>query len=347
MHQFRVERFTLYASLRISITLFFFYKDCRPLCPSKASASTIPTPSCPSPTMPSRLTFKKGIYAWYISNREPHQAEIIDLYTDDDGLKLAKVKWANGTFGDFPLCTFTPMFDSSKRERRATKMYAPEVAFNGRRRREKTEEKSQINKETVVLSISSLKLKRTPAKSKSTSTQRTKKKRIIKQRVRSRAKAVAWSSGMSKAVALSSSRVRSNVDAVDDEADYNSLWEYYLKPVLRKDEELPSGMVLRHKLVACNMLRFKDDKVRRVLHSKIKCLERSGKRGDIYRILKALRSHDMGVTDGDVPLELKNEVPEAVVYDEVEMLGTNNEGADERIFVTVRKKRSTQVVDTN
>jgi len=239
------------------------------------------------------------------------------------------------------------MFDSSKRERRATKMYAPEVAFNGRRRREKSEEKSQINKDTVVLSISSLKLKRTPAKSKSTSTQRTKKKRIIKQRVRSSAKAVAWSSGMSKAVALSSSRVRSNVDAVDDEADYNSLWEYYLKPVLRKDEELPSGMVLRHKLVACNMLRFKDDKVRRVLHSKIKCLERSGKRGDIYRILKALRSHDMGVTDGDVPLELKNEVPEAVVYDEVEMLGTNNEGADERIFVTVRKKRSTQVVDTN
>eukprot|EP01082_Thalassiosira_pseudonana_P010033 g9075.t1 g9075 contig34:792096-792452(-) len=107
-------------------------------------------------------------------------------------------------------------------------MFVSEVAFNGKEAKEKTEEKSQINKETVVLSISSLKLKRTPAKSKSTSTQRTKKKRIIKQRVRSEEmKAVGWS-GMSKAVALSSSRVRNNVDAVDDaEADYNSLQRYF------------------------------------------------------------------------------------------------------------------------
>ena len=53
------------------------------------------------------------------------------------------------------------------------------------------------------------------------------------------------------------------------ERDYAHLYDYYLRPITRHNEELPSGMILRKKSATCNLLRYKNSTFRRKLHQKI------------------------------------------------------------------------------
>ena len=91
--------------------------------------------------------------------------------------------------------------------------------------------------------------------------------------------------------------------------DYNSLYNYYLKPQVRVNEEIAgSGMILRKKTAKCNLLRFKNSKFRQNLHKRIMELEKIGQKDKIHRLLKELKQFDLSLVSGDGPCELMNEI---------------------------------------
>ena len=91
--------------------------------------------------------------------------------------------------------------------------------------------------------------------------------------------------------------------------DYNSLYNYYLKPQVRVNEEIAgSGMILRKKTAQCNLLRFKNSKFRQNLHKQIMALEKIGRKDEIHRLLKELKQFDLSLESGDGPSELMNEI---------------------------------------
>lgn len=52
------------------------------------------------------------------------------------------------------------------------------------------------------------------------------------------------------------------------ESEYRELWDYYLNQKVRKEEEIPSGMVIRKKVAQCQLLRSKSQ-FRRLVHKRI------------------------------------------------------------------------------
>jgi hypothetical protein len=70
-----------------------------------------------------------------------------------------------------------------------------------------------------------------------------------------------------------------------NENEYTMLWEYYMHQKVRLNEEIPSGIQLRAKIVQCPLLRSKNV-FRQQVHKKVLALNRSGKRKEIHRILK-------------------------------------------------------------
>ncbi len=94
------------------------------------------------------------------------------------------------------------------------------------------------------------------------------------------------------------------------ENEYNALWDYYMKPSVRENEELiGSGMVLRKKIASCSLLRSKNDIFRQKVHSKVASLhKKGGRKGDILRILKLLREHDSGKLPKDEVHQLVQEI---------------------------------------
>ena len=69
---------------------------------------------------------------------------------------------------------------------------------------------------------------------------------------------------------------------------YNMLWDYYMNQKVRKDEEIPGGMVLRRKVAQCSLLRSKS-KFRRLVHKKIVALNEANERANINQILEQVR----------------------------------------------------------
>mmetsp|Transcript_18510 Transcript_18510/g.38924 ORF Transcript_18510/g.38924 Transcript_18510/m.38924 type:complete len:524 (+) Transcript_18510:1811-3382(+) len=92
------------------------------------------------------------------------------------------------------------------------------------------------------------------------------------------------------------------------ESSLKILWDYYLKPTTRENEELPGGMRLRKKRVNCNLLRYKNSDFRQKLHAKILRLKRLGKKEEIRRLLKAMYDHDESMQSGDGPSQLIEEI---------------------------------------
>lgn len=105
------------------------------------------------------------------------------------------------------------------------------------------------------------------------------------------------------------------------EDEYTHMWNYYLQPVERKEDELPSGvMTLRRKKAMPNLLRFKYSLFRQQLYKKICRLERRGEKDEIYRMLNMLYEHDMSVNSGDGPRELVEQIlPTRVADDDVKV----------------------------
>jgi hypothetical protein len=69
------------------------------------------------------------------------------------------------------------------------------------------------------------------------------------------------------------------------ESEYRELWDYYLNQKVRKEEEIPSGMVIRKKVAQCQLLRSKSQ-FRRLVHKRILALNKVNEKREIYRILK-------------------------------------------------------------
>lgn len=79
-----------------------------------------------------------------------------------------------------------------------------------------------------------------------------------------------------------------NLLSNETEKECNMLWDYYLNPKVRINEELPGGMTIRKKVAECSLLRSKC-RFRILVHKKIRALNLENKRGEIYRILKQVR----------------------------------------------------------
>ena len=75
--------------------------------------------------------------------------------------------------------------------------------------------------------------------------------------------------------------------------EYESLYNHYMKPMIREEEELPSGITLRRRRAQPNLLRFKNSKFRIRLHREILRLGRLGRKEEINEMLRLLHDHGM------------------------------------------------------
>ena len=92
--------------------------------------------------------------------------------------------------------------------------------------------------------------------------------------------------------------------------EYESLYDFYMKPAVRVNEEIAaSGMILRKKTATAFLLRSKNSVFRQKLHKKIIVLEKSGLKDEIYRLLKQMKQFDSSSTSiGDGPSDLLDEI---------------------------------------
>lgn len=73
-----------------------------------------------------------------------------------------------------------------------------------------------------------------------------------------------------------------------EQKQYDMLWEFFMDPKVRMDEEIPSGMVIRKKVAQCSLLRSKC-KFRHLVHKKILALNVENRKKEIFRILTQVR----------------------------------------------------------
>ena len=92
--------------------------------------------------------------------------------------------------------------------------------------------------------------------------------------------------------------------------EYDLLYDFYMKPAVRVNEEIAaSGMILRKKVATAFLLRSKNSVFRQKLHKKIIVLEKSGLKDEIYRLLKQMKQFDSSSTSlGDGPSDLLDEI---------------------------------------
>ena len=92
--------------------------------------------------------------------------------------------------------------------------------------------------------------------------------------------------------------------------EYDSLYDLYMKPAVRVNEEIAaSGMILRKKVATAFLLRSKNSVFRQKLHKKIVALEKVGRKDEIYRLLKKMKQFDSSSTSlGDGPSDLLDEI---------------------------------------
>lgn len=92
--------------------------------------------------------------------------------------------------------------------------------------------------------------------------------------------------------------------------EYDSLYDFYMKPAVRVNEEIAaSGMILRKKVATAFLLRSKNSVFRQKLHKKIVALEKIRRKDEIYRLLKKMKQFDSSSTSlGDGPSDLLDEI---------------------------------------
>lgn len=92
--------------------------------------------------------------------------------------------------------------------------------------------------------------------------------------------------------------------------EYESLYDFYMKPAVRVNEEIAaSGMILRKKVATAFLLRSKNSVFRQKLYKKIVALEKVGRKDEIYRLLKKMMQFDSSLESiGDGPSDLLDEI---------------------------------------
>ena len=89
-----------------------------------------------------------------------------------------------------------------------------------------------------------------------------------------------------------------------EESEYKSLWICYMDPVVRMNEEISSGMVIRKKRALCSLLRSKGSTFRQSLHRRILDLAKKGEKVEILQILRDMKQFDMSMQSDDGPPHL-------------------------------------------
>jgi len=284
------------------------------------SASTSTSPS-----------FTVGQHVWVSVGREMHSAKIKCILPSN----MAKVQWTTMlTYATVSMDDIKPMFDSkdgefvsskfSKRKRGHTQRFVPPLPTKQERKSMMStpqKKKVGIKRETSHHSASKKKqYSPTQRRNKKAASKRAKSPVRLKAKQYPRMKREPRDDLLPKQKSKEELRLEK-----EKEEEYKLLWELYLMPKVRKNEELPGGMCLRQKKAICGLLRCKTSLFRKQLHKIIIRLEKEGKKDEIHRMLTQMREHDETGAPGDGPKELMEEILDfsAVDNDEVAFVASN------------------------
>jgi hypothetical protein len=243
-------------------------------------------------------TYTVGQHVWVFIGRETHSAKIKDILDSN----MAKVQWTTMlTYANVSFDDIKPMFDNnsdgevvssrfSKRKRGRTNRFAPPPPTKQEPRNKKVVVKRDTNQYS-------------PTKRGKIAAAKCVKSLVRPQNQYPLMKRGPRQNQLSEQKSEEELRLEK-----EKEEDYKSLWNLYLEPKVRRNEELPSGMRIRQKMATCGLLRCKTSKFRKQLHKTIICLEREGKHEKIHQMLKQMRKHDTSGAAGDGPKELMEEI---------------------------------------
>eukprot|EP00984_Skeletonema_dohrnii_P033513 scaffold30360_cov150-Skeletonema_dohrnii-CCMP3373.AAC.2 len=263
-------------------------------------------PTSTPATTTTTMSFTVGQYVWVSIGREMHSAKIKELLAS----KMARVQWTTMlTYAVVSMDDIKPMFDSngvsskfSRRKRGQTDRFVPPPPT-------KQERNTMMTKKVVIKRDTS---HRFASSKKPYSPIKRGNKKAAAKRVKSPGRPKKQYALMKREqhqnqLPKQKSREELRLEK-EKEEDYKSLWDLYLEPKVRKNEELPSGMCLRQKTAICGLLRCKTSLFRKQLHKTIIRLDKEGKKEKVHHMLKQMREHDETGAAGDGPKELIDEI---------------------------------------
>mmetsp|Transcript_34145 Transcript_34145/g.69740 ORF Transcript_34145/g.69740 Transcript_34145/m.69740 type:complete len:662 (-) Transcript_34145:2937-4922(-) len=263
-------------------------------------------PTSTPATTTTTMSFTVGQHVWVSIGREMHSAKIKELLASN----MAKVQWTTMlTYAVVSMDDIKPMFDSngvsskfSRRKRGQTDRFVPPPPT-------KQERNTAMTKKVAIKRDTSHRF--ATSKKQYSPTKRGNKKAAAK-RVKSPGRPKKQYTLMKREqhqnqLPKQKSREELRLEK-EKEEDYKSLWDLYLEPKVRKNEELPSGMCLRQKTAICGLLRCKTSLFRKQLHKTIIRLDKEGKKDNVHHMLKQMREHDETGAAGDGPKGLIDEI---------------------------------------
>lgn len=295
-------------------------------------------------------SFHVGQQVWVEVGRTMHSAVIKTILNPN----MVKVQWSTLlTYSNVSVNDIKPMFDTndggevissefSKRKRQKTNKYTPpplQPRLTKKERNEDMTSSQKIECNTSLHKVPSLKKEylspKQCGKKKECSVEGCKnviaaKEKCWKHYNQARLKTKKADTKKSKKSSFGKSKKQYPVTKKEPrksdeelrlekekDEEYKALWDMYLEPVVRKNEELPSGMHIRQKRAVCSLLRCKTSKFRKKLHTEITRLDREGNKDEIHQMLKRMREHDESGAVGDGPPDLLKRILDVFENDDV------------------------------
>ncbi len=287
----------------------------------KQELSSTPTATSPTPT------YRVGEHVWVFAGREMHSAKIKEILDSD----MAKVQWTTMlTYANVAFSDIKPMFDNnsdgevvssrfSKRKRGQTNRFVPPPTKQEPNDMMTTSRKKIAIKRDTSHQFASSKNQYSPTKLGRKAAAKRAKSLVRPQKQYPLMKREPRQNQLPKQKSEEELHLEK-----EKEEDYKSLWNLYLEPKVRKNEELPSGMRIRQKTATCGLLRCKTSQFRKQLHKTIIRLEREGDHEKIHQMLKQMRDHDQRGAAGDGPKELMEEILDIPNADDDEVAFVDN-----------------------
>lgn len=267
----------------------------------------------------SKPSFVVGQHVWVSVGREMHSAKIKEILASN----MAKVQWSTMlTNSNVSIDDIRPMFDSngcgemvpskfSRRKRGETKRFVPPLPTKQESNATMTTSKKKVAIKCDAPHLSAVKKKQC-SKSKRGSKKDSKLAKAVNKLAKKHARPTKQYLPVKQEPRLNQLPKQKSSKELhlekEEEEEYKTLWDIYLEPKVRKNEELPGGMCLRQKIATCGLLRCKTSAFRKQLHKTIIRLEKKGKKKMILRMLKQMREHDETGAAGDGPEELVKKI---------------------------------------
>ncbi|KAL3827192.1 hypothetical protein ACHAXA_006747 [Cyclostephanos tholiformis] len=273
-------------------------------------------PSANTPTYSN--DFYVGQHVNVVAGKSMHQAEILSIEcAETNRSRMATVRWTTWTGVDeVEVDQLRYIYDGSKRLRKPTNRFAPPT----QRSEDPASRSSRLNEieglppltETARTQdgVNKGSSKKTCGKCKGC---RTKQSCLNKHKFGKPAKKKNVCSKKKYRVGLAkkeSTKIENEQWNSEIENEFNALWDRYMKPSIRKNEELDgSGMVLREIIKTCSLLRSKTDTFRPKVHEKIMRLNNmAGSKGEILRILRLMGNYDSNKLSEDELRQFNEEI---------------------------------------